>query len=68
MMKMEGMRNGRGSKHFVGFPIQKLCAASGQTSKRDSSGKEASRMYMTFLPILVHIFLENTKLYNKKPI
>lgn len=39
-----------------------------QTSKRESSEKKASRMHMTCLPILVHIFLENTKLYNKKPI
>lgn len=29
MMKMEGMRNGGGSKHFLGFPIRKLCPASG---------------------------------------
>lgn len=79
MMKIEGKKNGGGGQHLLGFPILKLCPASGllqQSSCRKKNKlqrgsaprKKASRMHMTFLPILVHIFLENTKLYNKKPI
>lgn len=79
MMKIEDKKNGGGGQHLLGFPILKLCPASGlpqQSSCRKkyklqrgrALRKKASGIHMTCLPILVHIFLENTKLYNKKPI
>jgi hypothetical protein len=70
---MKVLRSKGGDKHLLGFRILQIYpesshAGTSTDSKEGVSKKEASRLQMAFLSILMHKLLKNTKLYENTSI